>query len=724
MKYRKFWPLLFCILLMVACWVFDIGMGDVTFSDLDKEGLSFYRGGNKSYYLIGGDTYGILNKGPGFSLPKGTYKIRVTIDCDGDNLLRIKSSNNVAVYPQELVLPAQSWENWLSFELKEDARDVELMIDFQQGNYLRLHGFDLIMKDKRDGTWMLTLGLLLCAVLYILNMKGILTKEGWARLMLIGAAVFCASVPALRENLYGGHDTLFHQMRLQNVADALRSGQFPVRMGGYGYNGYGSAVSIFYPDVFLYVPALMMITGATVQCAVRAYIMAMNAVSAAAMYGCAKRIFTSKTAGTCASILYILSSYRLLDIYMRDALGEYTAMAMLPLFVLGMWEVVFGDAARWKTLALGAAAVFMSHMLSTVMCVVFAGLFVLLGIGRIVRERRFAAIFKAALATAALCLFILVPLLDYTMQGIGDSGTFATSVSQNTLQMTEVFVTENGWQKGLGWPLVLGLVVLAYAAILGRGEKKKLYVALLFAGLGAAAALATTDLLPWTKIESVSRGMINYLQFPWRLMAFADVLIAIGAGYGAACLAEGKGQKELVSLAVLVVCVLCTWPQIEGYAIQNEEQPKFGLRYADPYFRWKSYTSTITGSYLEYALPDSDLNATVDQAVQLYGDAQIERYEKVGTEITASVSAKEETKLSLPLFAFDGYRAQIDGKELPISVGENNRLTVLLPAGIQGELRVWFAGKALWRLAEGVSLCAALVLSGLGIRRRKLQFSE
>jgi len=718
-KDRKLWPILLCIVLIAACWALGIGRGDITFSDLDKEGLTFYRGGNKSYYLSGGDAYGILNEGPGFTLPKGRYKLRVTIDSDGDNLLRIKTSNNAAIEPQELILPAQSWENHLSFELKEDARDLELMIDFQQGTYLRLHGFDLTLTNVSDGTWMLTLLLLLIAVLYFLSVRGVLTKEGWVRLLLIGAAVFCACVPALRDNLYGGHDTLFHQMRLNNVADALRSGQFPVRMGGYGYNGYGSAASIFYPDVFLYAPALMMITGATVQCAMRTYIIAMNVVSAAAMYGCAKRIFESRTAGTCASILYTLASYRLLDIYVRDALGEYTAMALLPLFILGLWEVVFGDAKRWKTLALGAAAVFMSHMLSTVMCAAFAVLFALLGAGKIIRERRFAAIFKAAFTAAWLCLFILVPLLDYAMQGIGDSGTFSTPVSRNTLQLMEVFVTENGWQKGLGWPLVLGLFVLIFAALTGRGEKKKLHAALLLAGLGAAAALATTDILPWAKLERLSRGLINYLQFPWRLMAFADVLIALGAGYGAACLVEGRRQKEFASLAVLILCVLCAYPQIEGYAIQSEEQPEFGLRYADPYFRWKSYTDVITGSYLEYALPGSNLSATDDQSVWADGNVQIDGYVKTGTQIKAMVNAQEEASISLPLFAFDGYRAQLDGKDLPVSAGENQRLMVHLPAGTQGQLRVRFAGKLLWRIADGVSLVTALALAVCVVRKRR-----
>ena len=724
MKIRKLLPLLVCLVLIGVCWMLGIGCGDVTFSNLDQEGLSFRRSGNKSFYLGAGDEHGVLSGGPGFTLPAGQYALRVTVDSDGDNLLRIQTSNGAKAEPNELVLPAQSWENYLTFELKEDARDLEFQIDFQQGEYFRLHGFDLIMKDVRDGTWMLTFALVLIAVLYVLNIKGVLTREGRVRLLIVSMAVLCASVPALRENLYGGHDTLFHQMRLHNVVDALRSGQFPVRMGGYGYNGYGSAVSIFYPDVFLYFPALMMVTGATVQCAMRTYIIAMNAISAATMYICGKRIFESRAAGTCASILYTLASYRLLDIYLRDALGEYTAMAMLPLFVLGLWEVIFGDAKRWRTLALGAAAIFMSHMLSTVLCAGLALIFVLLGFGKIIREKRLAVIVKAALGALALCLFVLVPLLDYAMQGIGDSGTFATSVGANALQPMELFVTKNGEAKGLGWALLLGISVLGYAALNGQGEKKQMQAALLLAGLGAAFALAATNLMPWAQLEKFTRGLINYLQFPYRLMAFADVLIALGAGYGITCLLQEKGQKELASIAVLVVCVMCAYPQIEGYAIQSEEPPEFGLRYADPYFRWKSYSDVITGSYLEYTLPGSDLGATVDQNVLVNGDVQMDGYIKSGTQIKAVLAVQEESRLTFPLFAFDGYRVQINGNNLPVSAGENQRLTVTLPAGTEGELRVWFAGKTIWRIADGVSLFAMLGLAARLIKRKKGAVSE
>ena len=221
--------------------------------------------------------------------------------------------------------------------------------------------------------------------------------------------------------------------------------------------------------------------------------------------------------------------------------------------------------------------------------------------------------------------------------------------------------------------------------------------------------------------ERLTRGLVNYLQFPYRLMAFADIFLALAAGYGVTCLMRDKQQRGLAALIAFAVCALCVWPQLGGYAVRSADMAVYGKRNADPYIRYRSYTSTITSSYLEYALPGSDLSATKDQSV-LQGGAQVTSYQKDGTTITAQVSADADTQIQLPLFGFDGYRAELNGEEIDWTLGENNRLTVPLDAGSSGALRVWFGGKPLWRAAEIVSLLTALALPAFGRRgREKLQ---
>ena len=124
-------------------------------------------------------------------------------------------------------------------------------------------------------------------------------------------------------------------------------------------------------------------------------------------------------------------------------------------------------------------------------------------------------------------------------------------------------------------------------------------------------------------------------------------------------------------------------------------------------------------AYEEYTIPGSKLRKTKDYGVLTEGDVTVSSYEKDGTNVTARVNAQTDAKVSLPLFGFDGYKAALDGKALDWTLGDNNRLTVALPAGMQGELRVWFAGKAVWRAGDIISLAAALALLLRGLCRRR-----
>ena len=93
-----------------------------------------------------------------------------------------------------------------------------------------------------------------------------------------------------------------------------------------------------------------------------------------------------------------------------------------------------------------------------------------------------------------------------------------------------------------------------------------------------------------------------------------------------------------------------------------------------------------------------------------------------GTEITAEVSSADGGAIEFPLFAFDGYKAELDGREIAIARGDNNRIRVEIPAGTSGPLHIWFAGKLLWRVADLASLATVAALCVYVIRKRKNEF--
>jgi len=47
----------------------------------------------------------------------------------------------------------------------------------------------------------------------------------------------------------------------------------------------------------------------------------------------------SKEVGLIGTALYLFASYRLINVHIRESVGEYTAMCFLPLVIYGIWRI-------------------------------------------------------------------------------------------------------------------------------------------------------------------------------------------------------------------------------------------------------------------------------------------------------------------------------------------------------------------------------------------------
>jgi len=700
----RLFPVLLCVLFIAFVWFSGLGTNTWAWKRLELYGLDFGGAPNKSFYAGGNTEHRVLNSGPNFSLEAGTYKLKWSIDTDGYNRFLITTSNGARVEPAEIQILPANWKNTQEITLLDDAENLQILIDYQDGAKLAIHDVTLEMECTDRFFALALLAIALC-VLYVLDRSGYLTPERKKILLVIGVAVLFASIPALRENLNTGHDSEFHRSKLRDLAFRLERGQFGQRMGGYMFNSYGSAASIFYPELWLYVPALMMVGGATIQFALSFLYVAINAASGLNMYICVKRIFKSRTAAACSAVLYVLAAYRLTDLHVRCALGETPAMAMFPLFVLGLWEVIFGDKERWPVLTVGAMCVFQSHMISTGLAAVLAVCAGICFSVKIVRERRVAAIFKAAVMTVLIGLFYLVPFFDYGLQGI-NAEVYMCSPVEWTLSPVQLFALDLDFPRHIGVSLLFAAAMTLFSIAGKKGEKERFARICLF--VGAACCFGATDLFPWELARRLTMNLIDYLQFPWRLLILADVFLCIAGGYGLSLLAGGeKKAKDALLAGVLALCILSSNTQIMNAVTDND------------YYRfWKSNTDALL-TYEGYQLPGARLSDTLDYAVYLSDGVKMEAYEKDGTSITANVRAEKDGEIALPLYAFDGYRVTVDGRETDYFAGEKQRLTVILPAGTEGKLSVWFAGKTIWKIADGVSLAAMLALAAYLAKRHK-----
>lgn len=664
------------------------------------------------YALADGDEYGVIPMGRRgwMHLPAGEYRLRWAITCDGDNILRLTNTNDATITPSEFTIPAGAGDGELHFTVEEDCEDFKIEFEFAAGTYMDIYQVKLYTPEYQDDAFTLLFFAVGASILWLMIGTGRLTRENMAPVLFIALAVLIGSAPALKTTFVIGHDGTYHMARLLNLADGLKNGQFPVRMGGFAYDGYGGVMSVFYPDTFLYPFALMILGGASAVYVCNVFSVALNIGAALSMYAAAKRLFEKRWAATGASILYTLASYRVVNVFTRIAFGEALAMVFLPLFLVNLYDVVCGDARRWKGLALSAACIFCSHMITTLLCAVLAAGFCLLHIRKIILQKRLLPLVKAVLACLLLCLYRIGPLVMYSMQGLGADDLFR-NITEFSVELGQVLMMNAGtitretnnpqvmeFSVEIGLPLMIGAALALYAALQKEERGKSEWAALKLVAGGALMTIAATDFFPWGAVSLLTQGQVGYIQFTWRLLILATPMLALAGGYGL-CEFGGKRQ-DAAAVAALSMAVICVMP-IFSSEIQNPIYVEKGV-----------IISPFMGrSFPEYTYSDTtDFLAIRKRSVEIIGDAEMADYEKRSTTITAQVSAQTESRITFPLFDYDGFRATVDGREIAVERGSNNRVSVVLPAGTSGALKIWFAGKGWWRVGDAVS---AATLIGL-----------
>lgn len=664
------------------------------------------------YSLADGDEYGVIPMGRRgwMHLPAGEYRLRWVISCDGDNILRLTNTNDATITPSEFTIPAGAGDGELHFTVEEDCEDFKIEFEFAAGTYMDIYQVKLYTPEYQDDAFTLLFFAVGASILWLMIGTGRLTRENMAPVLFIALAVLIGSAPALKTTFVIGHDGTYHMARLLNLADGLKNGQFPVRMGGFAYDGYGGVMSVFYPDTFLYPFALMILGGASAVYVCNVFSVALNIGAALSMYAAAKRLFEKRWAATGASILYTLASYRVVNVFTRIAFGEALAMVFLPLFLVNLYDVVCGDARRWKGLALSAACIFCSHMITTLLCAVLAAGFCLLHIRKIILQKRLLPLVKAVLVCLLLCLYRIGPLVMYSMQGLGADDLFR-NITDFSVELGQVLLMNAGsitretnnpqimdFSVEIGLPLMIGAALALYAALQKEERGKSEWAALKLVAGGALMTIAATDFFPWGAVSLLTQGQVGCIQFTWRLLILATPMLALAGGYGL-CEFGGKRQ-DAAAVAALSMAVICVMPVFSS-EIQNPIYVEKGV-----------IISPFMGrSFPEYTYSDTtDFLAIRKRSVEIIGDAEMADYEKRSTTITAQVSARTESRITFPLFDYDGFRATVDGREIAVERGSNNRVSVVLPAGTSGALKIWFAGKWWWRVGDAVSAAALIGL--------------
>lgn len=534
-----------------------------------------------------------------------------------------------------------------------------------------------------------------------------------------------------------GHDTMFHYARIVGLAEGLLGGDFPVRVQPGWLHGYGYATSICYGDLLLYFPAILYIFGVPLIHAYKLYVAFINLGTLLISYFCFKKVSCSRAIGVTCAAIYCLSISRILNIYLRAAVGEYSAFMFLPLIILGIQQIYDGDTNRtdanaskysnngWLLLALGMTGIIQTHILSVMMVCIFIALTVLVLIRKL-SKGVFLSFVKSVLASFLLNLGFLLPFAEYSLDTLQvfDLKT-SYGIQRYGLSIYELFsfgTTAAGRAydalsgSAKRFPASLGLAVLIIILlsflVLAKchdwkpGEKERLIFVL---ALSEIAVWMSTYYFPWNRIASVSflNDNVASIQFPWRFLSIAIPLLTYMACFVFLKIKESIGPHRLTYLLAGVCfisalqglyCMDLITRNAESYAIFYDNRPNMNL-------------SKIVSNG-EYLLAGTNANETWTDLDVSGENIQAEILDRDGLCMDVSCQAGTNAWIEFPIFAYQYYRCSdmATGTRYPVMRGNNNKIHVDLPDNYEGTLKIDYVEPWHWRLAEAVSIISFIAV--------------
>ena len=560
-------------------------------------------------------------------------------------------------------------------------------------------------------------------------LDGRVGKEGQIVFWGLVGTVLLVYFPYLTEYFYGGADTFFHVTRIEALKESLLSGcPLPVRVQDYWVFGHGYAVSLFYGDFFLMIPALLRMMGFPLSFAYKTFMLLIVVATALIMYLSLKRCVRDSYAALFGAVLYTMVPYRVFDIYNRGAMGECLAMAFMPLVCCAMYllftEPVDGaDYKRYKWyLVVGMSALLQSHLISTELAACFMAVICVVFWRRTIRRQTFRELLTATLIVLLINCWFWLPML-YMMRA--DTYNVTQIVSESIQErgaylagMFQLLPNKGGYQTGMFdcEPVQIGaaalLTFVVYFGFLLWKKKKMQGGEKCFMILTLSTLLLSLRMFPWDAIQKAPLiGRIaSTMQFPTRLMMLSPVFFAMFAALAYRRL-RAEGGPVFFRAGVFVIYMVCVCScayHVNDIAFTTEPI----------YLYTAENMGTVTLINGEYLLDAADSTDYYSHGPKAEEGLTWGAYEKRGTTVTMNLHNQTgETKyLEIPLTGYRGYAIEAlkDFGETPCLAeerGEHGDLRIAVPGGFDGKVRIWYKGFAIFRVAE---LASAIGILSLG----------
>lgn len=498
----------------------------------------------------------------------------------------------------------------------------------------------------------------------------------WKYVLLIGFFLVLANLEFLvRKDLIYGHDIYFHLARIKGISDSIKTGTIPALIYPGYLSGYGYPNGVFYADIFLYLPALLVYLGLNINIAYKIMMILINIGIFGSMYLAMKKITKSKYTSVIVGLMYLMSSYKFCDMFLRAALGETLAFMFFPLFILGLYSIFYGDKKDWYYFTIGLVGICFSHNLSLLMCLLVTLLVFFLNIKEVFKDKEcLRKLMTGGILAILICLSFLGPMVEvmrsdtFSYSSLLGNDMVVKRAANPLYSIIEIPSGVSPWQPmGIGLIFVFLLVYLRKVMIKDLKDKK-FSKDMLF--LGLVFLILSTSLFPWKLVKN----FLGIIQFPWRF--YMIVTISLLVGFGIKISNYQNLNKRVFTIAVSAFMMMT-------FLIGSVYHLRFdGLDDHKEY--WIS-----NGEYVPVDVNLDELKIRGDVITSNEEVKTTLKRNGINLEISYSDNNSDDTYLELPLVYYKGYMAKEDKNTLRVVKGDNGLVRVYLD-NKEGNINVYY----------------------------------
>ncbi len=509
--------------------------------------------------------------------------------------------------------------------------------------------------------------------------------------------------------LPAGHDITAHLTYTKLFNQALLEGQFPVRWIEHIWDGHSQPLFNFYQVGFFYFNYLVSFFTPSTTDSLRFGIMILWLTGGVGVLANLRKLGSS--AASLAFIIYLLSPYLYLDIFIRSSLPEFMALSLIPLAFFALRKVLLGQLIFTPLLAIIFGVIIFTHLH---IAIIFTPIFAAYSLLTRDKNIRFAILaFVLSFGVSAFYLLPAVTELQYIQPDKLVSKSF--DFHQNFISFTRLdsyiwgysgswLGFNDHWSKYLGvtqwlvWLSSAGLIL--FKKNLKYKKEMVFWLGVIVYGIFFMSPLST---IIWEEVQ-----VLRYIQFPWRFASVFPMATAFLSAFLVIEITDDLKKRLLLQISVITVAMLTFYPYIS--VIPTLNLPFFDL----PYTQWKLNNQAKVSAYLEPAYFPVGVDELPYSSIGRYYTPSDKAEVKLetSTQTKLNFSTNSPTSFELRVFShyYPGWIAMIDNRPIEIQKEAKTSYIILTVPEGKHQVDVALIDTPVRKIANRISLITLIVL--------------